>query len=123
MSSTRFALVSAAIGAALLVPASASGQQPPLLVGVVGTNDAFVITLTKGGKRVTTLKARSYRLTIRDRSGIHNYRLTGPRMNRAFTTVPARATRTFTVTFRPGTYRFVCDPHVATMNGRFTVTR
>jgi plastocyanin len=122
MSRIRFAAVCAAAAATLAVPVSAPAQRAQL-VGVVGTNDAFVITLTRAGQRVRSLKAGTYRLTIRDRSAIHNYRISGPGMNRAFTTVPARTTRTFTVRFRPGTYRFVCDPHVATMSGRFTVRR
>jgi plastocyanin len=38
------------------------------------------------------------------------------------TTVGFRGTRTWSVTFRRGTYRFVCDPHARRMRGSFRVT-
>jgi len=38
------------------------------------------------------------------------------------TTVAFRGSRTWLVTFRPGRYRFVCDPHARRMRGSFRVT-
>jgi plastocyanin len=110
------------IGAALLalaLAAPSSGATPTQLVATVGPG--FTINLTKGGKKVTTLKPGAYRITVRDRSGFHNFRLRGPgRVNRA-TTVAETATRTWTVRLVKGRYTYVCDPHASSMKGSFTV--
>ena len=84
---------------------------PTKLVATVGPN--FNITLTKAGKKVTTLKPGRYSITVRDRSSFHNFRLRGPGgLNRA-TTVAEVRTRTWTVTLRAGRHTFVCDPHAS----------
>ena len=57
---------------------------------------------------------------MRDRSPMHNFHLTGKGVNKR-TAVAKRATTTWTVTFRKGTYRFVCDPHKQAMKGSFRV--
>ena len=36
------------------------------------------------------------------------------------TSVPAIGTKTFTITLKKGTYKFICDPHPF-MKGSFTV--
>ena len=33
----------------------------------------------------------------------------------------ATGTKTFTVTLKKGTYKFVCDPHASSMKGSFKV--
>jgi plastocyanin len=38
------------------------------------------------------------------------------------TTVPFVGTKSFTVTLKKGTYRFVCDPHATAMKGSFKVS-
>jgi plastocyanin len=38
------------------------------------------------------------------------------------TSVPATGSKTFTVTLKKGTYRFVCDPHASSMKGSFKVS-
>ena len=66
-------------------------------------------------------KAGTYRLTVQDRSGEHNFRLRGPGVNVA-TGVGSTGTKTFTVKLKPGkTYTFVCDPHADEMRGSFKV--
>ena len=116
MSFTRLALLASVAALALALPASAA---LPRLVGTVGPG--FTITLTKGGTKVRSLKAGRYTLVVRDRSEDHNFHLTGPGVNKA-TGVEAMGTRTFTVTLRRGTYRFLCDPHPTSMRGSFRVT-
>jgi plastocyanin len=37
------------------------------------------------------------------------------------TTVAFKGTKTWTVTLRKGTYRYVCDPHKTFMKGSFRV--
>jgi hypothetical protein len=87
------------------------------------TGPGFVITTkTPAGKAVKTTKAGKYNLVVADRSAIHNYRLQGPGVNKAVTTVGFRGTKTVTVTLKVGRYRFQCDPHSFDMKGSFTVT-
>jgi plastocyanin len=58
---------------------------------------------------------------VRDRSRMHNFHLRGRGVNKR-TTVGFLGSTTWTVTLRPGTYRFVCDPHARRMRGSFRVT-
>ncbi len=89
------------------------------------TGPGFVISLkTAAGKKVTRLPAGTYRIVVSDRNGFdnpHNFRLRGPGVNRA-TGVPFAGRRVWTVTLRPGVYRFLCDPHELAMHGSFRVT-
>jgi plastocyanin len=114
---TRLALVTL-LAAALVVVASASAATP-VLNGVDGPG--FTITLKKGGKKVTSLKAGKVKIVIKDLSNIHNFHLTGPGVNKK-TGVGAKGTFTWTVTLKKGTYKFICDPHAAIMKGSFKVT-
>jgi plastocyanin len=106
------------LGAALVIVASASAAVPTLR----GTDGpGFTITLKKGTTKVTKLKAGKYKIVIKDLSNIHNFHLTGPGVNKK-TGVGPMGTFTWTVTLKEGTYKYVCDPHVATMKGSFKVT-
>ena len=64
-------------------------------------------------------KAGRVKIVVADKSSVHNFHLTGPGVN-VKTSVSAIGTKTFTVTLKKGTYKFVCDPH-AFMKGSFTV--
>jgi plastocyanin len=97
---------------------------PPKIQTLTATvGPGFTISLrTASGRRVTSLKAKRYRIVVRDRSTFHNFHLTGAGVNKR-TAVGFRGTRTWTVTFRKGKrYRYVCDPHRAQMKGSFRVT-
>jgi plastocyanin len=90
-------------------------------VGVVGHNDAFSISLSDpSGNAISNLAAGTYSLSIKDESSIHDFHLTGAGVDRA-TGVGTTGTTTFSVTFKPGKYSFVCDPHASSMHGEFTV--
>ena len=104
------------VAATLALPAS--GAAAPRLVASVGPG--FTITLTRGGRKVTRLAPGRYTISVRDRSSDHNFHLVGPGLNKT-TSVDAAVTRTWTVTFRRGTYRYVCDPHAGDMRGSFRV--
>lgn len=80
------------------------------------------ITLKKGSSLVVRLKQGSYVITVRDRATTHNFRLLGPGVNRA-TQVSRAETKTWTLTLRPGTYTYLCDPHRSFMKASFQVTR
>jgi plastocyanin len=86
--------------------------------GTVGPG--YTISLrTPAGARVQALRAGQARITVRDRSRIHNFHLVGPGMSRK-TSVPFVGSRTWQVRIRAGaTYRFLCDPHARLMRGTF----
>jgi plastocyanin len=102
----------ATLAAALLaVPAVAA---VPNYNGTVGPG--FTISLAK-----KPTKAGKVKLTVNDKSNIHNFRLKGPGVNVA-TTVPSKGVKSFTVTLKKGSYTFVCDPHASSMKGSFKIT-
>jgi plastocyanin len=116
----RIRLALAATIAVALVAAAPTGAATTKLVASVGPS--FTITLTKGGKKVTTLKPGTYSITVNDKSTFHNFHLTGPGVNKK-TGVAFKGTlaKPWTVTLRKGTYRYVCDPHSSQMKGSFRV--
>ena len=94
------------------------------LTGTVGTRanaEAFVITLTRAGRKVTTVTAGTYQIKINDLAATHNFHLTGPGLNK-LTSVLKKGVVTWTVKLQKGKiYRFVCDPHRTIMKGSFRV--
>jgi plastocyanin len=88
---------------------------------VASVSDPLNISLTSGGKKVTTLKAGTYTITVQDKASDHNFHLTGAGLNKS-TSVAAKGTYTWKVTLKKGTYKYVCDPHKSFMKGSFTVT-
>jgi len=105
-------------------PAEVEGA--PILVGTVGTEDspdAFEITLVdEDGKPVTELPAGEYNVEVTDWSAVHNFHLDGgDGAVQEKTGVTEKGETTWVVTFEPGEYRFMCDPHPS-MNGHFTVS-
>lgn len=103
--------------------ASASTSATPKLVGKVGINDAFTITLKlPSGKTVKTLKAGTYKFVITDGSTIHSFQLEGPGVDRTMTSVNFKGSKTITVHLRKGKYKYYCKPHESSMFGFFKVT-
>jgi plastocyanin len=103
---------------ALIGPGAASAA-PKTVNGSVGPG--FTISLTLAGKKVTRLKATTYRFKVADKSSGHNFHLTGPGYNRAITGVGFKGTKTVTLKLRKGTYRYRCDVHPSEMKGSFKV--
>ena len=101
-----FALVAA--GAALALAAHSGAQAAPKLVGNVGPG--HTITLTKGGKAVKTLQAGTYKITVNDRSKIHDFHLLGSGVNKK-TGVAFKGTVVWTVKLKKGNYTYRCDIH------------
>lgn len=105
---------------ALAVPVTAPARTTATkLSGTVGPG--FTITLKKAGKKVTTLRAGTYTITVADKSNIHNFRLTGPGVAKTITGVAFKGTKTITVKLKKGRYTYVCTPHKTVMKGSFTV--
>jgi plastocyanin len=116
---TAIRLMLATAFVALLAAPSAAAA-PTKLVASVGPG--FTITLTKGGKKVTSLKAGAYSITVNDKSTFHNFHLIGPRVNKKTSVAFKGTPKAWVVTLRKGTYRYVCDPHASSMKGSFKVT-
>ena len=111
-------LVAVALSLLAIAPAQAAA---PKLVGTVGPG--FTIKLTKGGTKVTKLKAGTYTFVISDKSSFHSYGLDGPKgFAKDFTSVPFKGTKSFTVTLKAGKYKYYCSAHESSMFGFFTVT-
>jgi plastocyanin len=106
---TTAVLLALAGVAVLAAPVAAA---TPKLPGTVGPG--FTISMKK------PTKAGKYTLVVSDKSNIHNFRLKGPGVNVA-TSVKATGSKTFAITLKKGKYTFVCDPHVSTMKGSFTI--
>jgi plastocyanin len=116
----RSLLFAAVAAAALAVTGGGSAATPKTVNGTVGPG--FTIGLTMNGKKVTKLKAgTAYRFVISDRADIHDFHLSGPGLNRVFTSVEFTGTKSFVLRLKKGSYRFVCDPHSSIMHGRFVV--
>jgi hypothetical protein len=82
----------------------------------------FRIEMKNAANRdLVSVRRGTYRIKIEDEARIHNFRLVGPGVNRA-TSIPRRVETIWTVTLRPGRYRFLCDPHALQMRGSFRVT-
>ncbi len=115
---TRIRITLLALLAALAVAVLPALAATTKLTGIVGPG--FTITLKKGGKKVTTLKAGKYSIAVSDKSAIHNFHLRGPGVNK-LTTVTSVGSKTWKVTLKKGKYTYVCDPHASTMRGSFRV--
>ena len=115
---SRISLVLGAALVALSLAVASASAGATKLVGTVGPG--FTITLTKGGKKVKSLKPGKYSILIHDKSNIHNFHLKGPGLNK-LTTVLYVGNKTWAVTLKKGTYKYVCDPHAAAMKGSFKV--
>jgi plastocyanin len=117
----RIALIvlSTAVLATAMVVVGTASAAPKTVKGTVGPG--FTISLTSGGKKVTSLKPGSYKFEISDRSSDHDFHLIGPGISKLITGVSFVGRKSVTVTLKKGTYRFVCDPHASSMKGSFRV--
>lgn len=117
----RILVVGAVALASSLLAVSSAAAAVPKLVGTVGPG--FTITLTQGGKKVTTLKAGKYTFVINDKSSSHSYGLDGPKgFAKDFTSVAFKGTKTLTLTLKAGKYKYYCTPHESSMFGNFSVS-
>jgi plastocyanin len=114
----RLILTLAALSGVVALVVTNVGQAAPTarkkLSGSVGPG--FVISM---GKRAVA--HGKFRITINDKSGIHNFHLTGPGVNKK-TSVSGTGITVWLVTLKKGTYKFVCDPHRTVMKGTLRVT-
>jgi plastocyanin len=115
----RLLVFLAALGAVLASPTAAFAQTQRLVANV-GQNDAFIISLrTASGGSVDNIPPGAYEIEVNDHSGMHNFHLTGPGVDRR-TTEAFVGRDVWTVTLQNGQYTFLCDPHPTQMRGSFT---
>jgi plastocyanin len=87
------------------------------------TGPGFEIEVSRNGEDAETVPAGTYKLEVEDKSDMHNFHLLGPGVDEEVTDVGFVGEKTVTVTLKPGTYTYQCDPHEAQgMKGTFTVT-
>jgi hypothetical protein len=108
--------VATTLGALLVGTTSAA---PIQVFGTVGPGET--IGLSSKGKKVTRLKAGSYRFVIRDRSDEHDFRLVGPGTSKVLSGVEFTGTKSVVLKLKKGSYRFFCAPHADDMHGSFAV--
>jgi hypothetical protein len=80
----------------------------PKLTGKVGP--ARTISLKRGGTRVKTLKAGTYRVVVTDSTRKDNFHLLGPGISKK-TAVRGKGTFSWKLTFRPGLFTYRSDAH------------
>jgi plastocyanin len=91
---------------------------PVRLSGKVGPRKAISLKTAAGG-RVSSLKAASYRITVRDVTKADNFHLVGPGVNRK-TRVGAKSTVTWALSLRAGRYTYRSDA-TRRLRGSFVV--
>jgi plastocyanin len=113
-------------------PPTQPPTNPPPAPGAITAKTRVVLTAgpreaitfrTAGGKTVRRMKVGTYRMVVRDRSRLHNAHVIAPGFNKR-TTVTFVGSPTWRVPLRrPGTLRFLCDVHPATMRGTARIVR
>ena len=104
---------------AALVAVGPANASPKTVNGTVGPG--FTISLKLAGKKVTMLKPTTYRVTVTDKSSMHDFHILGPGVNKVITGVGFTGTKAATIKLRKGTYRYRCDVHPDEMHGSFKV--
>src|SRR5947207_11813364 len=112
----RIALVT--LLAALVLPSAVAEADNPKLVAVVGTNDAYVISLRDPSGNAVQLAPGTYDIAVSDRSEIHNFHLKGPGVDMS-SPIEEKQEATWTVTIGEGRYTYICDAHAFQMRGYF----
>jgi hypothetical protein len=114
-------LLLGALLASMFLPSALAQADNPRLVGTVGRNDSFTISLRDAaGNAITHLDPGTYDIEIHDLSEAHNFHLAGPGIDEA-TDVGSKQDVVWTLTLADGRYRFDCSAHATVMNGWFTV--
>ena len=104
------------------LPADFARFAPRTAYDMLANVPGFTIKLERGGKRVTTLRPGTYALVVSDKSPVHDFHISGPGLSKIVTGVSFVGSKTIRVKLKPGTYRYVCDPHRTLMHGRFRVS-
>jgi plastocyanin len=98
----------------------------PTLKGVVGPG--YTIKLTKGGKKIKSLKAGKYKFVVSDKSSFHNFTVerekpSKPTIEKHVTGTGFTGKKTMVITLKPGSWSFYCSVHESQMHGDFKVKK
>jgi plastocyanin len=122
----RILIIGATAAIAAVAAAAALGQGRDATVtklkGTVGPG--YTISLTKGGTKVKTLKPGTYKITVTDKSTLHNFTLekeTKPNIEKHVTSTGFTGTKTITVKLVKGHWKYYCSVHEPMMYGWFWV--
>lgn len=87
------------------------------MVGTADEPEAYEIGLTtQDGTPIEVVAAGRYTLVVDDFAQVHNFHLMGEGVDAA-TDVGGTGKTSFDVTFRPGQYRYLCEPHPSMQAG------
>jgi hypothetical protein len=112
-------LLAAALAAVAVSVPAAAGIPSPGLTATVGPSSSITFKKTDG-TTVRNLDPGMYLIEVSDQSVAHNFHLVGAAVDRQ-TEVETTTTTQWTVEFKNGTYKFMCDAHPLSMRGTFTV--
>lgn len=122
----RMLIICATFAVAATVAAAALGQGDATTVtklkGTVGPG--YTISLTEAGKKVKSLKPGTYKITVADKSPIHNFTLekeTKPNIEKHLTSTGFSGTKSMTVKLVKGHWKYYCSNHESMMYGWFWV--
>lgn len=105
-----------ASAAVVLAPAALDAAAAQLFASV--GPDFSIALRDAAGAAVTKVDPGTYEVEVRDLSDFHNFRLTGPGVERS-TGVEETSTSQWTVTFAAGTYTLLCEVHPSSMRRTF----
>jgi plastocyanin len=118
----RILIIGATVAIAATAAAAALGQGRGATVtnlkGTVGPG--YSISLTKAGKKVKTLKPGMYKITVTDKSSMHNFTLekeTKPNIEKHISGTGFKGTKTITVKLVKGHWKYYCSVHEPQMYG------
>ena len=115
--------VAVSVVALAFTSSAGAGAASNKLVGAVGKNGSFKITLVNSrGRVVRSLPAGTYTIAAHDYSRIHNFVLErehGP--EREVTDVGDVGAKTIRVKLTRGLWKVYCEPHESTMVQHFSV--
>jgi plastocyanin len=121
---TALVFVAAVAAGTLLLSTVAFGSPAAkTLKGTVGPG--YTISLKQNGKKVTKLKAGTYKFVISDKASIHNFVVEqekGGKFEKSLTAIAFKGTKTATVKLKKGAWKYYCKPHESIMHGSFKVT-
>ena len=116
------AIAAVAVAAATAALGQNQGSTVTSLKGTVGPG--YTISLTKAGKKVKTLKPGMYKITVADKSSLHNFTLekeTKPNIEKHISGTGFTGTKTITVKLVKGHWKYYCSVHEPQMYGWFWV--
>ena len=122
--------IAATSAAVIMVPAAMAAKKPQKLTATFGQGLTFDVkkgkkVVSTGSRGEITVKAKKYRLVVKDDSTIHNFRLEnaagktikgkiGKKKKKVLTSVRGtkKKATTYVINLKKGSYTLICDPHV-----------